>query len=472
MQKVREDLRARMKAVTNEYIRARLLDLDDLSHRLLVELTGQQGRDLSEALGPNSILVCRSLGTAEFLKIAERGLAGLVVVDATRSSHLAILAASMKIPMLGQVPDALTELREADAVVLDAVNGQLIARPSGGVLAQFKAHSAANRDRETWNPDLPCESRDGVGFDLMANAGLLLDLEELDRFKTVGVGLYRTEMAFLIRESLPSVAEQAELYRRIFDRMGERPVVFRTLDVGSDKQLPYFEEHKVEANPALGWRAIRVGLDHPELLRDQCRALLMAADGRPLSVMFPMISEVEEFEAARTLLHEALEAHLADGGPAPGRLSVGVMIEVPALLWDLDRLFARVDFASVGTNDLFQFITAADRNNPKTDRRFDALGPTQLKILASIAEAAGRTGKPVSVCGELAGQPLGALALAGCGFRTLSMNIACLPRIKASLRALDLARVEEEVQALSRQDGGALRADLEALAREFGLILN
>lgn len=475
VQRVREDLRARMKAVSNGYIRERLLDLDELSHRLLAKLTGQDRAGLTDAMPPNSILVCRSLGTPELLQVGRENLAGLVVVEATPASHLAIVASSLKIPTLGQVPGALTELGDGDPVILDAVNGQLIARPSGSVAAQYEAHIKARQSRESRDRARsrgPCRSRDGVAMGVMANAGLLLDLDEIAQLETDGIGLYRTEMAFLVRDRLPSVEEQARLYRRIYQRMGDKPVVFRTLDVGSDKKLPYFEDHRKESNPALGWRAIRIGLDHPDLLRDQLSALLAAADGRALKVMFPMISEVEEFDAARRLLTGLLEDHLARGGAAPERLEAGVMIEVPALLWDLERLLTRADFASVGTNDLFQFLTAADRNNPRTDTRFEALKPANLRLLTAIAMAATRLGKPLSVCGELAATPLGTVALAGCGFRSFSVSPAHIARIKAVVRSLDIGVVEERIQALSYSAGGSVRDEIADLARDLGVELD
>ncbi len=471
VQSVREDLRVRMKAISNDYLRARLLDLDELSHRLLVELTGEDRRDLLEGLAPDSILVCRSLGTAELLRTERGRLAGLVVVDATPSSHLAIIARSLKIPALGQVPEALTDVRDGDLVILDALNGQLIARPSESVAAEFESHVTARRADETRDlglSDRPCRSRDGVSMRVMANAGLLLDLDEIERFATVGVGLYRTEMAFLVRAQLPSVEEQARLYRRIYDRMGDRPVVFRTLDVGSDKKLAALQGHRKEANPALGWRAIRMGLDDPALLCDQFRALLSAADGRVLRIMFPMVSEVEEFQAARQLLTKATARHLARGGAAPERLDVGVMIETPAVLWDLERLLEAADFASVGTNDLFQFLYAADRTNPRTDARFEVLRSANLRLLTTIAATAGRLGKPVSVCGELAGAPLGAIALVGCGFRTFSVSAARIAQIKAILDAVDVGLVEQRIQALARRPGGSVRDEIADLAREFG----
>ena len=472
VQSVREDLKERMEAISNAYLRERLLDIDELSHRLLAELTNQNPSSLTGNLPPNSILVCRSLGMPELLQLNRENLAGLVVADATSSSHLAIIARSLKIPALGQAPGALTKLHDGDRIVLDAINGQLIIRPDESVVAQFEAHIVARRKRDTEEQSLtgmPSRSRDGVSMRILANAGLLLDLDEIVPIETDGIGLYRTEMAFLVRDQFPSVEEQVQLYRRIYDRMGDKPIVFRTLDIGSDKKLPYFDDHQNEANPALGWRAIRIALDHPTLLLDQLRALVMAAEGRALRVMFPMISEVEEFEAARALLVSLLKDHHKDGGLAPAVLEVGVMLEVPALLWDLERLLGLADFASVGTNDLFQFLTAADRNNARTNNRFEVLKPGNLRMFSAIAETASRLGKPVSVCGEMCSSPLGLLALVGCGFRAFSMSAVHIAHIKAVICSLDVGVVEERIQALSRLQAGSVRKEIEMLARDLGV---
>jgi phosphotransferase system enzyme I (PtsP) len=472
VQTVREDLRARMKTVSNDYIREHLMDLDELSHRLLTILTGEEVHDLSGSLPAKTILVCRSLAAAELLRADRQNLAGLVVVDATANSHLAIVAKALKIPMLAQVPSALTDVQEADPVILDAVNGQLIVRPSAAVLERFEVHLAASRKRqaeERLRAHGPCLSRDGVRIQVMANAGLLLDLDGIVDLDADGIGLYRTEIAFLIRDRFPSVTEQASLYSRIYDRMGGKPVVFRTLDLGSDKKLPYFDGHEPEENPALGWRAIRIGLDHPGMLRDQLRALVTAAGGRALRVKFPMVSVVEEFEAARAVLTAVLKEHVDRGGAAPAKLEVGVMIEVPALLWDLDRLFALADFASVGSNDLFQFLTAADRNNPKTDQRFDVLTAANLRLLMAIAASARRAGKPVSLCGELAGTPLGAIALIGCGFRAFSMDSTRIAEIKSVVRAADVAAVENRIADLAKHGRGPVRNDIADLALELDI---
>ena len=470
VQNIREDLRKRMGAISNDYLRERLLDLDDLSYRLLAKLTDEEIQQEPGGFPPNSILVCRSLGVSELLRVGQSGLAGLVVADATPSSHIAIVAASLKLPALGQALSALTELHEGDRIVLDAINGQLIARPSDSIVTQYDANISARRARdasERSKPFLPCQSRDGVAMQVMANAGLLIDLDEIVRSGADGIGLYRTEIAFLIRDQFPSVEDQARLYRKIYDRMKDKPVVFRTLDVGSDKKLPYFDAHQKEFNPALGWRAIRIGLDHPEMLCEQLRALLLAADGRALRVMLPMVSEVEEFAIARSLLMTLLDDFVNDGGKKPARIEIGTMIEVPALLWDLERLFEIVDFASVGTNDLFQFLTAADRNNPKTDTRFETLKPTNLRILTTIAETAARFEKPVGVCGEIAGTPLGLIAFVGCGFRSFSMAATRIAPARSVIRALDVAVVEERIQALATAPVSSVRDEIQNLAKEF-----
>ena len=472
VQSVREGLKERMKAISNPYLRERLLDIDELSYRLLAELTNQKPSSLTDGLPPNSILVCRSLGMPELLQLDRENLAGLVVADATSSSHLAIIARSLKIPALGQAPGALTKLHDGNRIVLDAINGQLIVRPSDSVVAQFEAHIVARRKRDTQERSLsgmPCRSRDGISMRILANAGLLLDLDEIVQIETDGIGLYRTEMAFLVRDRFPSVEEQVQLYRRIYDRMGDKPIIFRTLDIGSDKELPYFDDHQNEANPALGCRGIRIALDHPDLLRDQLRALVTAAEGRALRVMFPMISEVEEFEVARELLFSLLKDHQERGGLAPTCLEAGVMIEVPALLWDLERLLGMVDFASVGTNDLFQFLTAADRNNARTNDRFEVLKPGNLRMLSTIAQTASRLGKPVSVCGEMCSSPLGLLALVGCGFRAYSMSAVHIAHIKAVICSLDVGVVEERIQALSCLQAGSVRNEIEILAQDLGV---
>jgi len=301
---------------------------------------------------------------------------------------------------------------------------------------------------------------------LNINAGLLIDLAHLDDGNAEGVGLYRTEIPFMVRAAFPDVAAQEQLYRQVLDRVGGRPVTFRTLDVGGDKLLPYFAaEH--EANPAMGWRAIRIALDRPFILRQQLRALVRAAAGRDLNVMFPMVAEVHEFLEARRVLEIELERARKSGGPRSVR--VGAMLEVPSLAFQLDALFPVADFVSVGSNDLIQFLFAADRASPRMAERYDALSPPVLAFLSRLAGQAASAGKPLALCGEMAGQPLEAMALIGLGFRTLSMSPPAVGPVKAMVRGLDVGRLGEFVRGLLRSPAHSVREAMRTFARDHGV---
>jgi len=318
--------------------------------------------------------------------------------------------------------------------------------------------------------DLPAVTRDGAEVELFINAGLMMDLGHLDATGAAGVGLYRTEIPFMVRPSLPAVPAQTEFYRQVYARAGDRPVVFRTLDVGGDKKLPYLEAGDDE-NPAMGWRAIRIALDRPQLLRQQLRAMLLASVGRRLDVMFPMIAEVAEFDAARALLDLELVRARARGEAPPSAIRVGTMLEVPALAWQLPALLARADFVSVGSNDLLQFLFARDRGSARLADRYDALAPAALACLADIAAAGARAGKPVTLCGEMAGRPLEAMALVGLGFRRLSMSPAAIGPVKAMLRSLDAGEIAALLRGLLAAPDHSLRARLAAFARDRDVAL-
>jgi phosphotransferase system enzyme I (PtsP) len=304
----------------------------------------------------------------------------------------------------------------------------------------------------------------------MLNVGLGLELGQLAATGADGIGLFRTEIAMLARGAIPDAADQAALYARVMDAAGERPVVFRTLDLGADKMMPG-DETPEEENPAMGWRSLRVGLDRPAVLRRQLRALLLAADGRPLSVMFPMVATVAEFRAAKALL----EAEARRTRPAPERLQVGTMLEVPALLWQLSALLDAVDFVSIGSNDLMQFLFAADRGTPALAGRYDLLSPPVLDLLEHLLSAAAKArsgqGVPVSLCGEAAGRPIEAMALAGLGLETLSMSASGVLPVKALLEKLDLRAFRPVLAAIRRAASGApsVREPILAWAREHGL---
>ena len=462
--RIAADLRDRMRRVTDPYLRERLADIEDMVGRLLAALDGGEAAPVP----PGAILIARRLGPAELLAWHARGIAGVVIEEATPSGHAAILARALGLPAIAAPRGTLEAAESDDEAVLDADEGQLILRPEQEVVHHYRrAQEARHARAANWAAlrDRPTATADGTPVALMLNVGLALELAQLDATGAAGIGLFRTEIAMLARGAIADTAEQAAVYARVLDAAGPRPVLFRTLDLGGDKLLP--GSAPTEENPAMGWRSLRVGLDRPALLRRQLRALLLAAGGRDLSVMFPMVATVAEFRAARALLR----AEAARVRPAPARLSIGTMLEIPALMWQLDALLPEVDFISVGTNDLLQFLFAADRGTPGLAARYDLLSAPVLDLLAQLVEACGRAGVPLSVCGEHAGRPLEALAMVGLGITSLSMPASGVLPVKAALAALDLPALRNLLAALRRtRDGAAsLREPIAAWAREHGL---
>ena len=391
-----------------------------------------------------------------------------MIEEGSGAGHAAILARALGLPALGGARGALDAVEEGDSAVLDADDGQLILRPDGEVRAAYTRALQLREEIEAGfaaQRHLPARTKDGVALSLLLNVGLGFEVEQLDTTGAAGIGLFRTEIAMLARGTIADVAEQAALYARVLDAAGDRPVRFRTLDLGGDKLLPDAAPQE-EENPAMGWRSLRIGLDRPALLRRQLRALLLAANGRPLSVMFPMVSTVAEFRAARTLL--LAEARRVR--PEPARLFVGSMIEVPALLFQLPALMQDADFVSIGSNDLMQFLFAADRGTPGLANRYDLISAPVLDALSAIEQAARAAGVELSVCGEHASRPLEALVLAALGITTLSMPAASLLRIKAMMARVDLAELRGLLAALRRNDQGAasLREPVATWAREHG----
>jgi phosphotransferase system, enzyme I, PtsP len=469
VQKVQIDTRARMLNVKDRYLRERLSDFEDLTSRLLRQLLGDDGLETGTEPPPDAILVARDLGPAELLDYDRFGLRAVLLADGSPTAHATIVARALDIPMIGHCPEVLTQIRDGDCVIVNGDLGQVLVRPNQSVRAEFANNIAARAEQSARFKalrHLPAVSTDGIEVSLNANAGLLIDLPQVRDSGAEGIGLYRTEVAFMVREKLPDVAAQTTLYTRVLDEMGDKPVVFRTLDIGGDKLLPYFDLEGDEVNPAMGWRAIRIALDRPELLRDQLRAMLQAAAGKDLRVVFPMIAEVAEFDAARVILDEELEDLHAAHRDGPREVKVGAMLEVPALLWQLPALFDRVDFLSIGSNDLFQFVFASDRANPRLSERYDTLSPAALKLLSQVASQADAAHVPVTLCGEMAGKPLEAMAAIGCGIRRLSMAPAKVPPVKAMVRSLDLGDLRRALPDLLERAGRSVRDDFRHYARD------
>lgn len=472
VQKVQNDTRARMLNVKDRYLRERLSDFEDLTSRILGQLLEEDDEETSGDVPPDAVLIARDLGPAELLDYDRHGLRAVLLAEGSPTAHATIVARALDIPMIGHCLDALVRIRDGDPVIVDGDQGQVLVRPNESVRAEFAGNVAARAQRSARFRDLrhvPAVTKDGVEISLDANAGLLIDLPQVRESGAEGIGLYRTEVAFMVRETLPDMAAQTALYRRVLDEMGDKPVIFRTLDIGGDKLLPYFDLGRDEANPAMGWRAIRITLDRPELLRDQLGAMIRAAAGRDLRVVFPMIAEVAEFDAARKILNEELARLRTAGGEGPRAVKVGAMLEVPALLWQLPELFERVDFLSIGSNDLFQFVFASDRSNPRLSGRYDTLSPAALGLLRQVADRADAARIPVTLCGEMAGKPLEAMAVLGCGIRRLSMPPAKLPPVKAMVLGLDLADLRTCLPQLIAGEGGSVREALGRYARDRGV---
>ncbi len=471
VQKVQEDNRARLAQVSDPYIRERVADFDDLANRLVRHLTGDKTAAARTDLPDDMILVARNLGPAELLEYDRRKLKGVALEEGSTTAHVAIIAHALDLPMVGHAQGLLARVEAGDPAIVDAVGGQIILRPREDVRDTFAAALRARAERRAGYAalkDLPAVTRDGTPVSLNMNAGLVIDLEHLAESGADGIGLYRTEIPFMIRSTMPDVVEQTDLYRRILDRADGKPVIFRTLDIGGDKLLPYLDAAPQE-NPAMGVRAIRLTLDRPAILREQVRGLLRAAGGRRLDIMFPMVAEVAEFDAARDLLDIEIAREAKRGRVLPDPIRVGVMLEVPALYWQLPQLAKRVDFVSVGSNDLMQFMFAADRGNPDVSERYDPLSPGMLGFLRAIARECDGAEIPLTLCGDMAAHPLEAMALLGIGYRRLSMPFPAIGPIKAMVRALDLPPLAKYLEELCRLADRSVRKKLADFARDHNI---
>ena len=472
VERVQSDNRARMMRQSDPYLRDRLHDLDDLANRLLRTLIGHEGNG-DRVLPENAILVARSMGPAALLDYDRTALRGVVLEEGGPTSHIAIVARALGIPAVGEIANATALCDAGDAIIVDGATGEIQVRPGPEIEAAYGEMVRVRAKRQEQYRalrDRPAVTQDGVAIGLQLNAGLLIDLTHLAETGADGIGLFRTELQFMVAQRMPSAAEQQTLYEAVFAATGDLPVTIRTLDIGGDKILPYMPALE-EENPALGWRAIRIGLDRPALLRVQLRALLRAAAGRPLKIMFPMVATVDEFTRAKAIV-EREKAHLRRHGHAlPSDCKLGVMVEVPSLLFQIDEIAKAADFLSVGSNDLMQFLFAVDRENRRVAGRFDTLSVPALRAFRLIAERAAAAGCPATVCGEIGGKPLEAMALIGLGFRHLSMSPAAIGPVKAMVLGLDVAAVRAfiDTEMARAGDGATLRPALSAFAKAHGV---
>ncbi|MGI4949348.1 MAG: phosphoenolpyruvate--protein phosphotransferase, partial [Janthinobacterium lividum] len=464
IERVQQRTRQRMRQIDDPLLADRMHDLEDLANRLLRIVSGQMGTAAQLGLRQDTILIARNLGPAELLEYDRRRLKGVVLEEGSLTAHVTIVARAMGVPVLGRVRDVRRLIAEGDRLLLDVGEGTVTARPSAPMEEAFEGRAMRREERRAAYDalrDVAPVTRDGARITVMVNAGLRDDVAALDATGADGIGLFRTEFQFLVSSTLPQRERQQRLYKDVLDAAGDRPVVFRTVDIGGDKALPYLSHvGGDEENPAMGWRALRLALERDGLMKAQARALLEAGAGRVLHVMFPMVSEPWEFDEARELF-EAQRAWLAGRGRAgPAEVRYGAMLEVPALAEQFDVLLRRVDFVSVGTNDLTQFLFAADRANPKLAERYDWLSASILRFLARLVGPADAAGVPLAVCGEMGGRPLEAMALIGLGIRRLSITPAAVGPIKAMVRSLDAAALAAHMTGLLADPPRDMRAAL------------
>jgi phosphotransferase system enzyme I (PtsP) len=477
VQRVQSETRARMTQMSDSYIRERLHDLEDLSNRLLSHLVRQNKAQENPAnpLPESIVLVARSMGPAALLDYDHTRLKAVVLEKGSYSNHVAIVARSLGIPIVGQCGDIYNFLSDGDQVIVDGDQGSVYINPSEYIVDLYARSMEARVRRSTLyrrHAQQKCITKDGVKVSVMINAGLLAEVSAVQGLGADGIGLFRTELSFMGWKKYPLVVTQAELYGKILDQMGDKPVVFRTLDIGGDKPLPYFTVPAEEENPALGWRAVRIGMDRPAVLRTQFRAFIRGSRGRNLKIMLPFVTEVAEFDRARLLLEMEKTRARQNGITVPEKIELGVMLEVPALLWQMDAVLQSVDFISVGTNDLMQYIYAVDRGNHAMRNRYDCLSPAMLKVLKTIADQCKAAGKPVSVCGEMAGQPLEAMVLVALGYDTLSVPAQSVEAIKTLVPTIDNRILLPYLDQLILSREHSLRERLTSFARDHAIIIS
>jgi phosphotransferase system enzyme I (PtsP) len=477
IERVQQRTRARMREIDDPLLQERMHDLEDLSNRLLRIVSGRMGTAAQSGLTRDAVLIARNLGPAELLEYDRRRLKAVVLEEGSLTSHMTIVARAIGVPVVGRLADIRHSVEEGETILVDGDNGSVIIRPNRPLLSGFEHRMAMSQKRRAEFAAaraLPAETKDGVAVSIMVNAGLAEDAVALPMTGADGIGLFRTEFQFLISATLPGRDRQLRLYTKVLQAAGNRPVVFRTVDIGGDKALPYLTDDAPEEaeNPAMGWRALRLSLDRSTLMRAQARALIEASAGKTLRIMFPMVSEPWEYDQARALVEEQVEWARRGKRKLPKEILFGAMLEVPSLAETLDLLLPRVDFLSIGTNDLTQFLFAADRSDPRLAERYDWLSPAILRFLKRVVDAARAADVPVRVCGEMAGRPLEAMALVGIGVDSFSITPAGVGPVKAMVRTLDAGAIRARLAQMLARPPKDMRKALHDWARRHNVTID
>ena len=473
-----EELRSRMLDADTPELRERIWDLEGLSFRLIDCLEGRNAQDIldfgaeKDARGEKFVLVARNLSPLELLNLDHKRIAGIVLEEGSAFSHVAVIARTLNFPVVGRLKEITRYLPQGERVAINGTSGQVWIKPSESTLRQLAEadeYSVAVRESPEELALRPV-TKDSIAFDVFVNAGLASDLKNCAGSQ--GCGLFRTEIPFMLQSSWPVVELQTKLYAEVLDAAGTKPVVFRTLDIGCDKPLPYFRTPK-EVNPALGWRSLRITLDRPWLVRAQFRAIFRASQGRDLSIMLPMVTHSDEFFRTRDLLIQEKEM-VMEKGYSIGKVDVGVMLEVPSLAFELPSLLEEIDFVSVGTNDLSQFFFAWDRGHAVLSDRYDPVSWPMFYFLKMVQESCAAAGKPITCCGEIAADPEGIMMLVALGVRRLSVAPPSVVRVRSVIKSMQAGLVVDRIEAMgakmseSGKEGG-LRSLLKEMAIEQGI---
>ena len=466
-----EDMWNRLSGTNDQYLKERLHDLRDVADRLQSYLSGDF-KEVSEISNWSDIIVvAQTMGPADLMDYDYHKIRGLIIEEGTPTMHVAIVAKALNIPVIAKIKGLFDEVKTGELIAIDGNEGYVYINPLPATQEKFKAKIAEKEKllaRLAELSKLPSKTLDGVRIGHYINVGLAFDLDYIESTNCDGVGLYRTEIPFMTSDVMPDVERQVGFYKELMDRAGKRKVIFRSLDVGSDKLLPYWSNMS-EENPAIGWRSIRISLDRRAILRKQVRAFLRAAVGKELNVMFPMISDVSEFEEAKETLMIELEKEKRRNQPIPSKVNVGLMIEVPSIVFQLEDVLKQADFISIGTNDLAQFTFACDRGNPRLTERYDVLSAPFLKMMGDIVAKANAAGVYCSVCGEMASNPVEAMVRLGLGYRNLSSSGASYGRVKSMIRSVNIEEVTDYVKTLLKSQKRTLRPQLLAYAYDHGI---
>lgn len=460
----------RLSGATDTYLKERLHDLRDIADRLRLYLSGEDCNNAKSEY-TDIVIVASSMGPADLMDYDYKKIRALIIEECTPTMHVAIVAKALNVPVIAKIDGLFKEVKEGVLMAVDGKEGFVYLNPPKEIINKITAKIEEKRKEQEQIQklkNLKSKTKDNERINLYINIGMDFDLEYIKSTNCDGVGLYRTEIPFMSASKMPDINEQVECYKRLFQAADGKKVVFRSLDVGSDKLLPYWNSID-EENPAIGWRSIRITLDRRAILRKQMRAFIRAASGKELNVMFPMISNLDEFLEARETFMYAYEREKKEGCTLPSKVHLGLMIEVPSVVFQLREILKYCDFISVGTNDLYQFFFACDRGNSRLNGRYDVLSAPFLNLMKKIIKEADAANVLCSVCGEMASNPIDAMALIGLGYRNLSVSSASYGKVKAMIRSLTAKGVEDYIENILSSSRRTLRPQLKAYAFDHAI---